>query len=612
MIALPRHLAPWRPHLALFPHDIAIALAPLVMRLAQVIGPGGMAHHREGTPDGYDGIERRGSYDRLLASQWLLHDEVPDEFLRRAVSGEHAFLRRLHRHQAAGRRSVALFDSGIDQFGGPRVAQLAVLIVLAQRASAAGADFAWGILQDRDGRLRTAVTEDGIQALIDSRAERMGEDDVARWLGSDDVTGASETWLVGPEPLAHRMRPPAGGRGSVPQYPPPSGQRRASVLTVTDVLEPASPPRVRVAAFAARGGSARTVTLDLPGGGAAVRLLRNPFDRAVATRLSTPAGVDVRSGMVFSVDGRRLYVNTADGGLLTVVIPNSPRAAPVAPRLFHPPQGRVVAVSAALVNRRPAVVIRQPGGVAVRLLSRRARAVHLLGNWCDVEGPDAAAMTSAGALRPLGFLPVISRVSERLGRYRQAVCLVNDSGQVVVVTPRTGGSCEPIADRVVACLPVHPHNFFYVERSGSTASLKVLDQSRTARTVTADLPLSQSDDTVYRFGPGAAVIAWSAARSQCAVVKGDATMTFDVPHGHGVIGMAAPASAVALDRQRTAIELLEADGSQRRLVTTAEPITSAAASNQTIAFITRSGELGIYSLRSGGTMLLRLAPETSQ
>ncbi len=52
-------------------------------------------------PDGYDGIGRRGSYDRLLASEWLIHDELPDEFLRRVVSGEHAFLRRLHRHEAA-------------------------------------------------------------------------------------------------------------------------------------------------------------------------------------------------------------------------------------------------------------------------------------------------------------------------------------------------------------------------------------------------------------------------------------------------------------------------------------------------------------------------------
>ena len=34
MIALPRHLRPWAPHLDLFPEDMALALGPLVMKLA--------------------------------------------------------------------------------------------------------------------------------------------------------------------------------------------------------------------------------------------------------------------------------------------------------------------------------------------------------------------------------------------------------------------------------------------------------------------------------------------------------------------------------------------------------------------------------------------------
>ena len=110
-------------------------------------------HAPHGTPDGHAGIDTRGLYDRLLATEWALLEELPDEFLRRAVSGEHLFLQQAYQDLAAARQSIVLFDAGPDQLGAPRLAHLAILIVLAQRAAAHDASLQWGTFQDRDNHL---------------------------------------------------------------------------------------------------------------------------------------------------------------------------------------------------------------------------------------------------------------------------------------------------------------------------------------------------------------------------------------------------------------------------------------------------------------------------
>ena len=78
MITLPRHLAPWAGPLALFPEEIALVLGPMVTRLAGLVGGWPSDRAPEGSPNGYDGIGRRGPYDRLLATEWLLLEELPD------------------------------------------------------------------------------------------------------------------------------------------------------------------------------------------------------------------------------------------------------------------------------------------------------------------------------------------------------------------------------------------------------------------------------------------------------------------------------------------------------------------------------------------------------
>jgi hypothetical protein len=602
VIALPRHLRPWASHLALFPKDIALALGPLVTKLSELIGAAPIDHGREGMPDGYDGIGRRGSYDRLLASEWLIHDELPDEFLRRVVSGEHAFLRRLHRHEAAGRRTIALFDSGVDQLGAPRIAHVAVLIVLAQRAERARASFAWGILQEAPDTLRTAVTIADVRDLTASRrAASVADGDIARWLAADGVVGASEIWLVGPERLADERR-----------------RLPASVLAISDVLEPAA-SRISVTVSGSQERRPRTVMLDVPEQRTAVRLLRDPLGAAVAARVTTLAGMDVNSAIVFSIDGRRLHMRTLDGGLLTVHIPNSPRTTAGKPVIWRPPGGgTVLAVGAGLLKRHFAVLCRQGDDAMVHLIHKRSKSVALSERVGGMEGgePD-------GPLRPLAILRAPARPggSPLNGAH---LCFVQGNGRLVLIT---AGRSFSHAQNIIAASRATRDAFAYVEH-GARAEVKVVranrDNDLELTPAAVELP-PPSADTRYYFCPTtpiagfANLVAWSPAESRCTMVHRQRTEAFDVPPGHTVIGMIErwdkyPASkpfVIAIDRDRTAIELLRPQERQQ-LLTTAAPIASAAASDagSVIAFITQTGEFGVYCW-STQAMLLHVAPETT-
>src|ERR1041385_5936816 len=150
---LPPSLAPWSAYLRIFPEEVSLALGPIIQRLAMLIGsPLPRLNENEGEPDGFDGLNRRGTYERLLLSEWMLADEIEDEFMRRAVMGEHLFLNRAHSAPVGTRASMALFDAGPSQLGSPRIAHLAALIVLANRADAANSTFSWGVLQLQIGR----------------------------------------------------------------------------------------------------------------------------------------------------------------------------------------------------------------------------------------------------------------------------------------------------------------------------------------------------------------------------------------------------------------------------------------------------------------------------
>src|SRR5262245_20389855 len=180
---LPEALRPWATELAVFPRDLALSLGPLLRRLSAAIGPLRTTRHSLlGEVDGFDGLAHRGSYERLLMSEWLFAEEMPDEFLRRAATGEHTFLRLARPEPDGSRASVALFDAGPSQIGSPRVALLAALIVLARRAAAARARFSWGILQRPDVPIASEVNADTLSWLCEARtAVESTEADMRKW-----------------------------------------------------------------------------------------------------------------------------------------------------------------------------------------------------------------------------------------------------------------------------------------------------------------------------------------------------------------------------------------------------------------------------------------------
>ncbi len=152
-----------------------------------------------------------------MLSEWLLADELPDEFARRATMGEHAFHELARRTPSHAASSVALFDAGPDQLGSPRIVHLAALLTLAERAERAGARFAWGLLHDPDSALFPAVTAESALNLLAARTAVATDDDALRaWSTRARKSGWEDVWIVG---RSARPRAPEP-RGSPPRSRP--------------------------------------------------------------------------------------------------------------------------------------------------------------------------------------------------------------------------------------------------------------------------------------------------------------------------------------------------------------------------------------------------------
>jgi len=320
MTSLPPALAAWAEPLSLFPPELALSLGPCVSRLAQALGP--LAHPAEeisDDPNGYEGLSRRGSYERLLISEWLLADEVPEEFLRRAAQREHAFLALSFRKPGGSRSSLALFDAGPELIGEPRIGQLAALVVLSERARRAGVVFAWGVLQDEERRVCREITPLSILQLLLSRTARTASaDDAAAWTAIDGKPlAADDLWVIGsPRTIA------AGGPA-------------ASRLEFEDPLLPGR--RELVATVRRKALAPRPLELPLPERAECVRLLRDPFSalKAPAPAPSPRTPASPANGIAFSQNGRRILVRHRDGSVSAHPVPNSPRMPAGLPQVFE-------------------------------------------------------------------------------------------------------------------------------------------------------------------------------------------------------------------------------------------------------------------------------------
>lgn len=292
---LPDALRGWSPWLAAMDAHLALQLSPLLQRLQLFFGAqlGGQLHGQPET-DGLGDVQRRGDYERLLHSEWLLAEDMPEEFLRRAGSQEHVFLTLQQRPRKSQRLLVVLFDAGPAQWGAARLVHLASWIVLARRVQEAGAELRWGILQ-QPGVLYQG--HDPAQQLLRLLEQRdVGGVSPAHWqhwqqaLQREGLQPA-ECWLIGSHLHAQQLR------GSLCSH-----QLRVQRALDEQYLDLELQHRARV----------RTLQLSLPDRRAGSRLLRGAFVLPPGRTEAPSARLAVTAAPVFSLDGQQLCVPLQD------------------------------------------------------------------------------------------------------------------------------------------------------------------------------------------------------------------------------------------------------------------------------------------------------------
>ncbi|MBL8921960.1 MAG: hypothetical protein JNJ54_24130 [Myxococcaceae bacterium] len=323
MSVLPAPLKPWAAQLGLLQRELALALAPWIQRLSLSIGPLSDAQARPtGAPDGYDGVARKGPYERLLMTEWLYADEAPEEFLRRAAEGEHLFSRLAVREPHRARQCLVLFDSGPAQLGAPRIAHLAAFIVFASRCEAAHARLRWGVLQTPPVNLREGFSKTEAETLLRSRTTRPASSaDLDGWLVSIGDE-ADDVWVVGSPGLVTSAT-----------------SSRVQQVELDEVMTPGAR---RLEATVRRAGRVRqTVRLELPSAAVCTSLLRAPF--TVERPKPKPVTSSPTRGLVFSASGNRLFTRGADGELISLVLPYGTSGTSKRIVFQPPPLERVIA-----------------------------------------------------------------------------------------------------------------------------------------------------------------------------------------------------------------------------------------------------------------------------
>lgn len=297
VLQMPAPLQPWRLWLDWFDPQIAAQLGPWLVRLDPLLGRASRLRRQDGDsePDGIDDLRRRGSYEHLLLSEWALADALPEEFLRRASHAEHLFLVPRMQTRTRDARLVAIFDAGPAQWGAPRLAQIALWILLARRAQAANARLVWG-LAHLPGELHDADSPARLQQLLQGRTfEATGTQHAHAWatqLATATPT-TSECWWIGAQPV------------------------RAAPFHHQASIAPAADAHLQVGLQTRHG--TRSSLLPVPASMAATQLLRGHFidtqrpAEADAAKHVVKGKFSLRHAPLFSPDGSHVALLLADG-----------------------------------------------------------------------------------------------------------------------------------------------------------------------------------------------------------------------------------------------------------------------------------------------------------
>jgi hypothetical protein len=485
----PRALAPWAEYLNIFPRELSLALGTMVQRIALAVGS--MRSHslnHAGDVDGFDGIARRGSYEKLVASEWLLADEMPDEFARRAVMGEHLFLEIARREPSAARVSLAIFDAGPNQLGAPRIAHLATLIALARRAEAAGARFGWGIVQQFRKPIFPGVSKTEVMHLLDARDTReASEEDIYAWRTKvADWKELDDLWIIGGSRLA--------------QFEP---YRDLSHISVEDVFE----PDVNRLSVTVQGisNAPKKLVLDLPNERACSRLLRDPFEEAAAAPQFVKQSTVPASNLVFSSNGAYLFARSVNGGIISFQVPNSPRAGVGKPKLYYPkfhnPYYKKAVAAVGRLGKANALITVHDNLVNFEYVNKRATQI--------VEGKYKSIYDKINFTAPDAGSPLHPCYRLLLEPYTRSEVLVMDGRSSLFQFRQSQasdklesgvvGSIWLVASEVLAIAPVYSR-IVYIGCDNSKIRWRVVSMQND--TLYLDLPFEESPKKAF-FGYGA-------------------------------------------------------------------------------------------------------------
>ncbi|MFO0714682.1 MAG: protein kinase [Sandaracinus sp.] len=457
MIALPNALARWEAELRWLSPELVASLAPMLPRLALALGPLRRSRRDTGEPDGYGRLSRRGPFDRMLASQWALLDELPEDFLRRASSHELLFFELARAEPHGGERSIALFDAGPSSLGTPRLAHLAALVVLARRAAEAGVPFFWGTL--REPRLSPFVGEDSVRQLLASRTPfRATDDDLDAWratLAVDEPptrganvprarastdarrrAGDDLVVLADAESLALARARLGGSVGGLVVRTELAAARDAITLEVSRAREPL-----------------RVVALPLPDGPSCVRLLRDPFPARARPAPTSVRGAEADSetwsaqlddtpsladGIVFSRDGRKVIVRARSGRIVVLAAPDTSSG------------GRVFVRS--LADARVLHAVGTAGRRVVQLIEDKRGTLRI----CELRGGardlDELALAGIEQLRQPSSLRALALGLTTPASKAPDLVVRTTSG--VLIWPRVGTEVAPRVLRAEAVVPI--------------------------------------------------------------------------------------------------------------------------------------------------------------
>jgi hypothetical protein len=368
---------------------------------------------------------------------------------------------------------------------------------------------------------------------------------------------------------------------------------------VTDVMEPGAPQRIRVTAALPHTARIREAVLEVPPGPAAVALMRDPFATDFAARLTTSVRFEMRTNIIFSRDGRRLHMRGANGTLVTFALPNSPRGKPGQPSVFAPPPGHLIIGAGQTDTKRRTLVLTQTHNtLAVHTLSRRGKVATKTAFYAS-DGYQLAFFSNDVPLRPLGVLGA-------------KFCFIDAIGTLVVLDKekfRPMDARPAVASRVVSGGLV----YLRLRHDSPGARVARLDPSGEIELKSVGMEVPAMPDGRYYFGVGglANLVAYSPSRSRCTIIHRLQTSEVAVPQTHRVVGMVERGLPdpqpwlIAIDRSRTRIEALKKLGGRETLVTTTAPLACVAASDvaPVVAFLTESGELGVYSCAAKAMVL---------